>query len=196
MCLTGSSRILGPSVRFAWLSERIGVASLVDVTDARGSSSLCCRSKSQSVTHGAPCQEPARRASRSPVQRKRVAEHRPAALGLLLSRLVLDDVPVFDKDTLLDPEDVRRDPVHGCPEPRKTSVDDDEVAISHDHPRLVFQCRRHALDEVEEALAATRNVRAVLDVCGRPVALSRDVVSLVEQDIEGLEYECLVPLLS
>src|SRR3984893_10135748 len=40
--------------------------------------------------------------------RKRVAEHRSAALGLLLRRLVLDDVPVFDKDTVLDPEDVRR----------------------------------------------------------------------------------------
>ena len=35
----------------------------------------------------------------------------------------------------------------------------------------------------------------MLDVGGRPVALSRDVVSLVEQGIEGLKYECLVPLL-
>src|SRR5207244_4273085 len=36
------------------------------------------------------CHEPKRQASRSPVQRKRVAEHRPAAIGLLLSRLILD----------------------------------------------------------------------------------------------------------
>src|SRR5207245_2149400 len=125
--------------------------------------------------------------------RKRVAEHRPATLGLLLSRLVLDDVPVFDKDTILDPEDVRRDPVHGRPEPRKTPMNDDEVAISHDHPGLVFQRGRHALDEVEEALAATGDVRAVLDVGGRPVALSHDVVALVEQGIESLKYECLIP---
>src|SRR5712671_2563958 len=129
------------------------------------------------------------------VHRTRVAEHRPAAPGLLLSRLVLDDVPVFDKDTLLDPEDVRRDPVHGCPEPRKPSMNDNEVAISHDHAGLVFQRRRHALDEVEEALAAGSDVRAVLDICGRPVALSRAVVSLVEQCVEGLKYECLIPLL-
>src|SRR5947208_7094394 len=74
-------------------------------------------------------------------------------------------------------------------------MDDDEVAVSHDHPRLVFQRRRHALDEVEEALAAGSDVRAVLDVCRRPVALSRDVVSLVEQGIEGIKYECLIPLL-
>src|SRR5712671_6521981 len=129
------------------------------------------------------------------VHRKRVAEHRPAALRLLLSRLVLDDVPVFDKDTLLDPEDVRRDPVHGCPEPRKPPMNDNEVAISHDHAGLVFQRRRHALDEVEEALAAGSDVRAVLDVRGRPVALRRDVVALVEQGIEGLKYEGLIPLL-
>src|SRR6476661_7350459 len=80
--------------------------------------------------------------------RKRVAEHRPAALGLLLSRLVLDDVPVFDKDTILDPEDVRRDPVRGRPEPGETAMHNDEVTVSHDHPRLVFQRRRHALDQV------------------------------------------------
>src|SRR5947208_3031259 len=72
--------------------------------------------------------------------RKRVAEHWPAAFGLLLSCLVLDDVPVFDKDTILDSENVRRDPVHGCPEPRKPPMNDDEVAISHEHPGLVFQC--------------------------------------------------------
>src|SRR5258708_25326624 len=136
----------------------------------------------------------ARRAACSPVRRKRVAEHRPAALGLLLSRLVLDDVPVFDKDAVLDPEDVRRDPVHGRPEPRKPPMNDDEVAISHDHAGLVFQRRRHALDEVEEALAAGSAVRAVLDVRGRPVALSPDVVSLVEQGIKGLKYDCLIPL--
>src|SRR5207249_10192521 len=33
------------------------------------------------------------------------------------------------------------------------------------------------------------------NVCGRPVALSRNVVSLVEQGIEGFKYECLIPLL-
>src|SRR5713101_3539964 len=131
---------------------------------------------------------------RRSVHRKRVAEHRPAALGLLLSRLVLDDVPVFDKDTILDPEDVRRDPVHGRPEPRKTPMNDDEVAISYDHPGLVLQRRRHALDEVEEALAARGNMRDVLDVVRRPEPFRRRIVSLVEQCIEGLKYERLIPL--
>src|SRR2546429_2319379 len=38
---------------------------------------------------------------------------------LLEKKHVLDDVPVFDKDPALDPEDVRRDPVHGCPRTRR-----------------------------------------------------------------------------
>ena len=70
----------------------------------------------------------------------------------------------------------------------------DEVAISHDHPGLVFQRRRQALDEVEEPLAARGNMRAVLDVGGRLIALGRDVVSLIEQSIEGLKHERLIPL--
>src|SRR5207248_9710273 len=68
--------------------------------------SFCCHGESQPAAHGAPCEEPARRASRSPARRKRVAEHRPAALGLLPGRLVLDDVPVLDEDPVLEPEDV------------------------------------------------------------------------------------------
>src|SRR5260370_36290682 len=102
---------------------------------------------------------------------------------------------MLDKDTILDPEDIRCDPVHGCPEARKPPMNDDEVAIRLDNPGLIFQRRRHGLDEVEEALAAGSDVRAVLDIGGRPVALRRDVVSLVEQGIEGLADECLVPLL-
>jgi hypothetical protein len=73
---------------------------------------------------------------------------------------------MLDKDPILDPKDVCRDRVDGRPEPRKAPMTDDEFAISHDHPRLVFQRRRHALDEVEEALAAGSDVRAVLDVGG------------------------------
>src|SRR6185295_15465732 len=89
----------------------------------------------------------------------------------------------------------RCDPVHGRPEPRKPPMNDDEVAISHEQAGLVFQRWRQALDEVEEALAAGSDVCAVLDVCGRPVALRRDIVSLVEKGIEGFEHHCLVIIL-
>src|SRR4051812_20427494 len=98
---------------------------------------------------------------------------------------------MLNEDPVLDPKNVCRDPIHRYPEPRKPPVNDDEVAVSHNHPVLVFERRRHALDEVEEAFAAGSDVRAVLDIGGRPVAFSHDVISLVEQGIEGLEYECL-----
>src|SRR6267142_4891050 len=83
--------------------------------------------------------KPARWAACSPVYRKRVAEHRPAALGLFLSRLVLDDVPMLDEDPIVDPEDVHHDPVRGCPEPRKTPVNDHELLVGNDRSWLVLQ---------------------------------------------------------
>src|SRR5262245_48899569 len=92
-----------------------------------------------------------------------------AALRLLPGRLVLDDVPVLDESSVLDAEDVRRDPVRRRPEPREPAVDDDEVTVGRDHPRLVLERRRQTLHEIEEALAAGRDVGAVLDVAGRPV---------------------------
>src|SRR5262249_40021451 len=97
-------------------------------------------------------------ATRSAVYGERVAEHGPAAPGLLLGGLVLDDVPVLDENPVLDPQDVCSDPVRRGTEPRETAVDDDEVALSHDEAGLVLQRRREAPDEVEEALASGRDV--------------------------------------
>src|SRR5262249_16204869 len=119
------------------------------------------------------------RAARSPVHGERVAEHRPPAFGLLLGRLVLDDVPMLDEAPVLDWQDARGDPVRRRPNPRNPPVDDDEVAVRHDQAGLVLQRRRETLDEIEEALAAGRDVRAVLDVAGRPEPLGRGVVAPV-----------------
>jgi hypothetical protein len=80
---------------------------------------------------------------------ERVAEHRVAAFGLLLSRLVLDDVPMLDEYPILNPHNVRGDPVRGSPETRKTAVDDDEITVSHDEARIVLQRRGEAPDEVK-----------------------------------------------
>src|SRR5690349_8684592 len=52
------------------------------------------------------------------VHREGVAEHGPAALGSFSSRFVLDDVPMLDEDSFLDPQDVRSDPVRRRAEPR------------------------------------------------------------------------------
>src|SRR6267143_3648403 len=43
------------------------------------------------------------------------------------------------------------------------------------------------LDQIEETIAAGLDMSAVLDVVGRPVALSRHIVSLIEQRIEGFQ---------
>ena len=71
-------------------------------------------------------------------------------------------------------------------------MDDDEVPLRHDDAGLVFERRRCALDQIEEAFAARLDVRTVLDVVGRPKAFSRHIVSLVEQGVERLEDQCLV----
>ena len=71
-------------------------------------------------------------------------------------------------------------------------MDDHEVPVCDDHARLIFQRRRNAFDQIEETVAAGLDVSAVLNVVGRPVALSRHIVSLVEEGIEGLEDKCFV----
>src|SRR5262245_7166332 len=126
---------------------------------------------------------------------ERVAEHRPAAFGLPLIRLVLDDVPMLNEDPILNPQDVRSDPVRWRPEPRKAAVDDDKVAVSQDEAGFVLQRRWEAPDEVEQPLAARCDVRAVLNVAGRPEPLGGGVVASVEQRIEGFKHQCFVLLL-
>jgi hypothetical protein len=102
---------------------------------------------------------------------------------------------MLDKDPILNPENVRRDPVRGRPESRKTAMDDDEVTVRHDEAGLVLQRQREVLDEVKQAFAAGSNVRAVLDLCRRPVALGRGIISFVEKGVKGLKDKCPIPLL-
>jgi hypothetical protein len=78
---------------------------------------------------------------------------------LLPRRFILDDVPVLDEKPALDPKDVRRDPVDGSSESREPPVDDHDIPIGHDHPRLVFQRRRDALDAMpQDAIEPVRRM--------------------------------------
>lgn len=72
-------------------------------------------------------------------------------------------------------------------------MDDDEVTFGHDHTWLVPERHGRTLDEVEEAFAARLDMSTVLDVVGRPEAFSGRLVALVEQGVECLEDERLVP---
>jgi hypothetical protein len=47
-------------------------------------------------------------------------------------------------------------------------------------------------NEVEQAVAARRDMRAVLKVVGRPIALSRCVVTFVKQHIKSVKNEGFV----
>jgi len=65
-----------------------------------------------------------------------------------------------------DATDVGHDPALWPAESREPAVDDNEIPVGEDD---AVQRRRRALDEVEQAVAARRDVRAVLDVVWRPV---------------------------
>jgi hypothetical protein len=99
---------------------------------------------------------------------------------------------VFGQHTVGDSHDVSGDPVLRESQSRESSMDDDKVAVGHDHARLVLERRGRSLDEVEETFAARLDMGAMLDVVGRPEAFSSRVVSLVEQSVECLKDERLV----
>src|SRR5277367_6090681 len=102
-----------------------------------------------------------------------VAKHGKPTLGLFSSCLVLYHIPMLDQDSILDPEDVCRDPVRGRPELRKTPMDHHEIAFGHNYARLIPECWRETFDEVKQSLASRLNVSTVLDVVGRPESLRR-----------------------
>jgi len=121
-----------------------------------------------------------------------IAEHWQTALRLCASRLILEDVPVFGQHPVGDAHDVGGDPVSRAASAGKSSVDDDKVAFGHDHARLILERRGSTLDKVEETFAARLDVGAVLNVVGRPEALSGRIVSFIEQGVECLKDERLV----
>src|SRR3981081_1023680 len=99
-----------------------------------------------------------------------ITEHWQTALRLRASHLILEDVPVFGQHSVGDAHDVSGDPVSRASHARESPVDDDKVAFSHDHARLVLEGRGSTLYEVEETFAARLDMSAVLHVVGRPGA--------------------------
>src|SRR6202042_2623651 len=72
----------------------------------------------------------------------------------------------------------------------------EKIAFRHDDPVLVAHLRRSVSYQLEEAFAARRDVRAVLDVLRRPEPTGRREVPLVEQSVERLQHERFVLLFS
>lgn len=101
---------------------------------------------------------------------------------------------MFDQRAILHADDVCREPIRGESDAREPAVDDHEVALRHDHSRLILQRRGDALDQVEEFIPARRDMCAVLDVIGRLESLRRRIVAFVEEGLERVEDDRFVVL--
>src|SRR5260370_5904478 len=101
-------------------------------------------------------------------------------------------MPMPHENPILNANDVRRNPVHREAETRKSPVHDDEIPFTHTRSMLIFESRRKALDEIEQALTTGGNVRAVLDAVRGPKPLGSRVVTLVEQRIDILQDDRFV----
>src|SRR5260370_34935768 len=90
---------------------------------------------------------------------------------------------MLDQNAVLDANDVGRNPVHGQAEVRKSPVHDDEIPFSHNRSGLIFESRRKALDEIEQALTTWSNGGAGLDVVHGPKLLGSSIVTLDDNRI-------------
>src|SRR6266568_3679694 len=126
------------------------------------------------------------------VRWKRVSKHGISALGLLLCGLVLNHVPMFNENSVFDPNNIRRNPIHRQPDPRESPVNDDKISLSHNHPRFILQRWRDALDEVKQPVPPRPDMRTVLNVVGRPIPFGLRIVPLIKKRVECFENQCFV----
>jgi hypothetical protein len=96
--------------------------------------------------------------------------------------------------TLLHPDDIRSYQGAGSSVSGKSSVQNDVVALGHDQRILVSQRVRKRFDEVEEAIAARLDMRAVLNITFGPKSRSCRVVPFVEERIERLRNDFFILL--
>jgi hypothetical protein len=88
---------------------------------------------------------------------------------------------VLKQDPVFHANNIRRNPVDRQPDTRESAMDDDEVSLCYDYSRLILEGGRGTLDQVEETVATRFDVRAVLNVVGRPEALRCRIISLIKQ---------------
>src|SRR5216683_5794803 len=119
------------------------------------------------------------------VGRECSSEHGLLAYRLFFRRFILNDVPMLDKDSVLNAHNICGNPIHRSTETAKSPVHDHEVSLSHDRSRFVLQRWWDALDKIEETVAAGCDMSAVLNIVRRPETLSGCIVALVEQRVES-----------
>src|ERR1700730_13860142 len=101
---------------------------------------------------------------------------------------------MFGELAVLETHDIGGNPGGGPAISGESSVRNDVVPLGHDQLILVTQRAGQRPDKVEQAVAAGRNVSAVLDVAVGPEPFGGSVVALVEERIERLQDERLVLL--
>src|SRR6266849_1998896 len=120
------------------------------------------------------------------------AEHGPLADRLFFRRFILNDIPMLDKDSVLNVHNVRGNPIYRSAETAKPSVHDHKVTLSHDCSRFVLQRWRKALDEIEQTLTTSCDMSAVLNVVRRPELFCGRIITLVEECVERFQDKGLV----
>ena len=69
---------------------------------------------------------------------KTCPEHWSFTLRLLFGRFILNHVPMLDKDSVLNAQNIRGNPIHRSTEAAKSPGHDHEVSLSHDRSGLVL----------------------------------------------------------
>src|SRR5262249_32433207 len=93
---------------------------------------------------------------------------------------------------ILETHDVGRDPGRGPASAGEPSVRDHVVSLGDDQMVFVAERVGEAANKIEQAIAAWRDMGAMLDVALRPEALCGNIVALIEKRVEGFEHEGLV----
>ena len=93
---------------------------------------------------------------------------------------------------ILDPDHISSDPCGGAALASEAATENHIVPLRHDNTGLIAESVRRASDEVEQSLAAGRDMVTVLDVSIRPEARRSFVIALVEERTERLQNQCLV----
>ena len=75
---------------------------------------------------------------------------------------VLNDVPMFRQQAILDGYDVGNDPTPRQPMTRKTPVQNDVVAFRYNDPWLVSQRARKCPCQIKQAVPSRRDVSTML----------------------------------
>src|SRR6185503_15723009 len=119
--------------------------------------------------------------------RKTCSEHRGFTLRLFFGRFILDDIPMLDKDSGLNPQNICGNPIHRTTEAAESPVNNHELPVGDNCSRFVPKRGWKALNEIEEPSSAGFNVSAVLNVIRGPITLSRLVVALIEQRVESFK---------